>query len=902
MDSADGDAQALCAQLELSREAFEADEAARAEALMREVGLLDEPNFSEPVPEVNAAESDLVKQAERFLLPFATDASMPSQTSTTSPNPLHVAAPAQLPAPLLLDIPAPQSPSSPLIDGELPLSPEEPGQAEDAGQEPSFDVVPPLELRPPANGQPAAEAAMQESSQESPDGRSPPEIRRVHPAPPKARAQPQAKTQILHPAEEADAALLLLPPAERKRRRIELLTQAEDEALMKRQLHEKMACLAQAARGEKPEEHLELPFAGPDVQWDEEPPHTAANGAAFTDLVDSIEQEEPRAREDEQSRLLSELKAKLRGLKQHLEADKDYLPKLAFTVHKKVLSRGSPDKVSYPVLQVFSRAFCSPELKEGERRLVFYAFNELCRPLHKDPQSTRSKYVRHAAWQFMKSVTTVEMNDRERDFYVRFCRKHSRSSNDASWIYRAAGSSPTETKDYWDDLMSKWELAMRGRQSLQSVEQKKHDLDRFKRCSLTNAPYCPTPKNPCLWVGLLQEPTIQAPKQRSFACAAKLRTVSTTIASPDDELDALLHRVDGVERRLIRGPASDRLEGIASALSHAPARAAKVQGLVPNQTVVIGNYSPGWLSLTSFFCLWVSADLGVEISLHGCFQTQQTVREQSVAGRVHVMQPFMTSPGMEEFQHGLGVFLGYDGKEDVLSGPVAESWDEACVTMAYRKGSGVSGKAVTFPACRGSAFITAEFRSVRPVVSSDLMLAEPKKLLVDGKQVDCSDFVHGKEIEFTLSTGDSWLVVFPPGMGWVCKAWPFRLLAAKPTPPKGAAVQLAMLKGKNPGLDVQRWHSLVRHHAGAYPVASGLNFKVGLNADDAEVSFNWANYVRTVPGYPEKAAAERLVARRLEDIAENSRILLATPTVADMLETSLLRCGSKKMSLLGTSL
>lgn len=25
------------------------------------------------------------------------------------------------------------------------------------------------------------------------------------------------------------------------------------------------------------------------------------------------------------------------------------------------------------------------------------------------------------------------------------------------------------------------------------------------------------------------------------------------------------------------------------------------------------------------------------------------------------MQPFMTSPGMEEFQHGLGVFLGADG-------------------------------------------------------------------------------------------------------------------------------------------------------------------------------------------------------------------------------------------------
>jgi len=256
---------------------------------------------------------------------------------------------------------------------------------------------------------------------------------------------------------------------------------------------------------------------------------------------------------------------------------------------------------------------------------------------------------------------------------------------------------------------------------------------------------------------------------------------------------------------------------------------------------------------------WTTMTINKELGVMSNFMTQMPYILGPAERGVHVMQPFMTSPGMEEFQHGLGVFLGYDGQEDVLSGPVAENWDEACVTMAYRKGSGVSAKAVTFPACRGSAFITAEFRSVRPVVSSDLMLAEPKKLLVDGKQVDCSDFVHGKEIEFTLSTGDSWLVVFPPGMGWVCKAWPFRLLAAKPTPPKGAAVQLAMLKGKNPGLDVQRWHSLVRQHAGAYPVASGVNFKVGLNADDAEVSFNWADYVRTVPGYLEKDAVLQLL-------------------------------------------
>ena len=73
------------------------------------------------------------------------------------------------------------------------------------------------------------------------------------------------------------------------------------------------------------------------------------------------------------------------------EADKDYLPKLAFTVHKKVgrlelasglvkkgfdqrgdglkfilvaqvLNRGPPDKVSYPVLQVFSTSVCNVAL------------------------------------------------------------------------------------------------------------------------------------------------------------------------------------------------------------------------------------------------------------------------------------------------------------------------------------------------------------------------------------------------------------------------------------------------------------------------------------------------------------------------------------------------------------
>ncbi|CAE7217855.1 unnamed protein product [Symbiodinium natans] len=321
-----------------------------------------------------------------------------------------------------------------------------------------------------------------------------------------------------------------------------------------------------------------------------------------------------------------------------------------------------------------------------------------------------------------------------------------------------------------------------------------------------------------LVVPLPSTPVVPAASKVHFL-QGKPSTVSTSVANPDDELDALLHRVDGVERRLIRGPPSDRLEGIASALARAP-RMGKA---------------------------------GTSKNRKGVFDVHEFHEHVGLAtSKVHVMQPFMTSPGMEEFQHGLGVFLGYDSNE-VLPGPIAESWDEACVTLAYRKGAGHNLKAVSFPTCRGSAFVTGEFRGVRPLVSSDLMLAEPKKLRVDGKLVDCTDFVQGKEIEFTLSTGDSWLVVFPPGMGWVCKAWPFKLLAAEQTPLQGAAIQVAMLSGKNPGCDVQRWASLVRAHAGAYPVASGVNFKVGDNADDGEVSFNWADYVRTVPGHGKKA-------------------------------------------------
>ena len=55
-------------------------------------------------------------------------------------------------------------------------------------------------------------------------------------------------------------------------------------------------------------------------------------------------------------------------------------------------------------------------------------------------------------------------------------------------------------------------------------------------------------------------------------------------------------------------------------------------------------------------------------------------------------------------------------------------------------------EAMSFPSCRGSAFVTAEVRGLRPFVSSQLPLAVPNEIKVDGKAVKCGDykFVQGK--------------------------------------------------------------------------------------------------------------------------------------------------------------
>lgn len=243
---------------------------------------------------------------------------------------------------------------------------------------------------------------------------------------------------------------------------------------------------------------------------------------------------------------------------------------------------------------------------------------------------------------------------------------------------------------------------------------------------------------------------------------------------------------------------------------------------------------------------WSNTFINKNLGSPSNFLTQMPYIIGSDKKGVHVMQPFMTSPGMEEFQHGLGVFLGAEGD---LTGPSADAWDEACVTLTYRGPS--PGQAMTFPSCRGSAYVTAELRGLKPFISSDLPLAVPHEIRVDGKAVACGNynFVQGKEIEFTLSTGDSWIAFFPPGMGWTCEKQPFRLAAAEIAPARGVVVRLAMLKGKTP-VDAS-WGDLLRQHAGSYPVASGADYVAHINSETAQVIFDWGNHRRNIPGYPQ---------------------------------------------------
>ena len=46
--------------------------------------------------------------------------------------------------------------------------------------------------------------------------------------------------------------------------------------------------------------------------------------------------------------------------------------------------------------------------------MLFFALNEICRPLMSKPSSSYSKIFRHAVWGFLKSATRVRIPESER--------------------------------------------------------------------------------------------------------------------------------------------------------------------------------------------------------------------------------------------------------------------------------------------------------------------------------------------------------------------------------------------------------------------------------------------------------------------------------------------------------
>eukprot|EP00913_Durusdinium_trenchii_P019208 g18052.t1 len=117
------------------------------------------------------------------------------------------------------------------------------------------------------------------------------------------------------------------------------------------------------------------------------------------------------------------------------------------------------EEAPYKVMALLGKAFAK-NAKPSGRKLIFYLCNELCRPTVKAPTNGHSKLLRHAVWGFLKAMTacTTDLTDDERSHFVRFLRRHSSSTDEASFIWRAAG----EGKDAhdWQRRLTQWEAAL----------------------------------------------------------------------------------------------------------------------------------------------------------------------------------------------------------------------------------------------------------------------------------------------------------------------------------------------------------------------------------------------------------------------------------------------------------
>ncbi|CAK8993060.1 unnamed protein product [Durusdinium trenchii] len=172
------------------------------------------------------------------------------------------------------------------------------------------------------------------------------------------------------------------------------------------------------------------------------------------------ELEEGRATTHDRPASPGALEDRLRWLSEELRGDLKPrgLKSLADRIHKEILRRGG-EEAPYKVMALLGKAFAK-NAKPSGRKLIFYLCNELCRPTVKAPTNGHSKLLRHAVWGFLKAMTacTTDLTDDERSHFVRFLRRHSSSTDEASFIWRAAG----EGKDAhdWQRRLTQWEAAL----------------------------------------------------------------------------------------------------------------------------------------------------------------------------------------------------------------------------------------------------------------------------------------------------------------------------------------------------------------------------------------------------------------------------------------------------------
>eukprot|EP00434_Breviolum_minutum_P030692 symbB.v1.2.027142.t1/scaffold2765.1/size71220/1 len=161
------------------------------------------------------------------------------------------------------------------------------------------------------------------------------------------------------------------------------------------------------------------------------------------------------------------------------------LHSFADRIHKDVVRRGNSE-TPYKVMLLLGEAFLR-EHEERRRKVFFYAFNELCRPLRKDPNSSYAKVFRHASWNFLKTMTIrSSMSQSERSHYARFLRRHSNSNDEASFIWRAAGDSK-DTKD-WHERLSRWEANLMSGHAMEKTEPNEFSSRKKRKVHLEDHP------------------------------------------------------------------------------------------------------------------------------------------------------------------------------------------------------------------------------------------------------------------------------------------------------------------------------------------------------------------------------------------------------------------------------